>query len=177
MVILFAGLPGVGKSTLARTLATHIPAYILDKDTLRDAIFPTEELDYSSPQNALATQVMFDVAEYILARDAEKTIILDGKPFSKREQIQAVVDLAERVHTPLKIIHCVAPDEVVKARLEHDQRQDPSNITADRSFAKYLRIKRQFDPITEPHLTIDTSAPLEATLSQCLDYLKGREKL
>ena len=47
MIAIMAGLPGSGKSTVARALAQRIPAAVLDKDIIRAAIFPPAHVEYS----------------------------------------------------------------------------------------------------------------------------------
>ena len=45
--VLFAGLPGTGKSTLARAIAGRLGAAVLDKDRVRGALFPRGLTDYT----------------------------------------------------------------------------------------------------------------------------------
>jgi predicted kinase len=168
-----AGLPGVGKSTLARSLAARFDAYVLDKDDIRDAIFPAAERDYSDEQNELATRVMLMVAEYVLKRDPTKRVILDGKPFSRQDQRDEARRVAERSRTPFRLIHCVAADEVVRRRLAIDLRDDPRSVAGDRTFAKYRRIKAVFEPIRAPHLVVDTGGDPAAAVERCLVYLRA----
>ncbi len=171
MLIVLAGLPGVGKSTLAHALGKRLDALILDKDSIRDAIFPPSEVDYSDPQNALATEVMFMVAGYILERHPDTRVILDGKPFSREAQRMEARELAERAGSDFRLIHCVAPDALARQRLEAEAARNPENVAADRTFAKYLRIKKAFEPITMPHLLLDTSHRLEDEVELCARYV------
>ena len=39
MIVIMAGLPGTGKSTLAQALAQRLPGAVLDKDAIRAALF------------------------------------------------------------------------------------------------------------------------------------------
>ncbi|MFN8454427.1 MAG: ATP-binding protein [Anaerolineae bacterium] len=170
MLILMTGLPGAGKSMLARTLAPILKADILDRDEIRNRIFPAPDIDYSDQQNELASQVTYQVAEYILQRNPDRILILDGRPFSKRSQIEVVQILAQRVKQTLKIIYCWAPDEVVRQRLEQDL-AETGNVAADRTMEKYLRIKATFEDILVDHLAVDTSQPISIVVHQVLDYL------
>lgn len=175
MLVVLAGMPGVGKSTLARALAKHLGAIVLDKDQIRDGVFPTAEVDYSDPQNALATDVVYLVAAYILERDPGKLIVLDGKPYSREAQRLQARSLAHQTGSRFRLIHCVAPDEVVRRRLEQAAARDPQTLKADRTFAKYLRIKEAFEPISTGHLVVDTTADIDHQVEACSRYLRAPE--
>jgi adenylylsulfate kinase len=49
--VLIAGLPGVGKSTLAQAIAAQTGAAIVNKDLLRAAMFSPPFLEYSVEQD------------------------------------------------------------------------------------------------------------------------------
>jgi len=170
MLILLTGLPGTGKSSLANALASVMHADVLNRDTIRDAIFPAHDLDYSSAQNELASQVTYRVAEYILGRDPQRVLILDGRPFSRRVQVEEVVSLARRAGHPLQVIHCWAPDAVVEQRLEADL-QNAKNLAAGRTSEKYWRIKDAFEPLEMQHLSLNTEESVEQLVNQVLAYL------
>lgn len=59
MIIAMAGLPGVGKSTLARALAARLDAVVLDKDRIRASLFPPSHVDYSRDQDDFCIDVMY----------------------------------------------------------------------------------------------------------------------
>lgn len=176
MLVVLAGLPGVGKSTLARALAPRLAADILDKDRIRDLIFPRAAVDYSDAQNALATNVMYQVAGYILERTPEKCLILDGKPFSRECQRQEARQVAARTGSAFCLIHCVAPDALVEQWLTAAAVHDPQVLVADRTFAKYLRIKQTFEPIAGPHLVVDTSHDWEGVVAACVAYITTQDR-
>ena len=173
MIVLLTGLPGTGKSYLARQLASRLGADVLDRDAVRDAVFPAHDLDYSPEQNELASQITYCVAEYILRRHPERLIILDGRPFSRREQVDEVVRLAAGIGHELRIVHCTAPEAVVRGRLAHDLSHG-KNRDADRTVERYLRIKQNFDPLTVPHLVVDTSQPIDQVVQGVVRYLWQR---
>ncbi len=47
-----AGLPGTGKSALAQRLAGALSAIVLDKDAVGAALFPQQEIEYSTNEAA-----------------------------------------------------------------------------------------------------------------------------
>ena len=172
MVILFAGLPGTGKSFLANKLSAEIDADVLDRDAIRDAIFPERALDYSEPQNEIASQVSYLVARYLLEDNIDKKVILDGRPFSKRQQIEEVQQLTEDIGHRLYVVYCWAPDDVVERRLEEDAHRMK---VADRNMNKYRRIKQCFEPITLDHLQLDTTRPASELVQQIADYIYSEQ--
>ena len=98
-------------------------------------------------------------------------IILDGRPFSRRYQAEALRQFAARINNPLRVIECVASDESIKARLEKDVREG-THLAADRDYAMYLRVKAQAEPIDPPKLVLATDLTDMETCVQCaLDYV------
>ena len=115
-----AGLPGTGKSTIARRLAQALPAIVLDKDAIRSALFPPSEIEYSTRQDDFCMRVMMDVAEYVLSLEADKHIILDGRTFSRRYQLALWIEQASALGVAVRIVECVCPDQTIRERLERD---------------------------------------------------------
>src|SRR5437660_10233414 len=81
MIVLMAGLPGTGKSTLARALAGRTSGRVLSKDEIRHAIFLPEEIEYSSRQDDYCLRLMLETAGYLLSQTPERLIFLDGVHF------------------------------------------------------------------------------------------------
>ena len=171
MLLLLTGLPGSGKSHLARALANVLKADVLDRDAIRDAIFPARDLDYSDEQNELASQITYQVARYILRRDPQRVLILDGRPFSKHAQVEEVMQLAQSVGHSLYIVYCWAPDAVVRQRLEQDI-ASTGNVASGRTMEKYLRIKADFEPLQFDHLSVNTDRPIDEVVQDVLTYIR-----
>jgi adenylylsulfate kinase len=170
MLIAMAGLPATGKSTIARPLAQRLPAILLDKDVIRAALFAPEHVEYASAQNDLCVEIMFQVAEYHIRTHPERHVLLDGRTFSKRYQVESLVSFAQRIAVPLRIIECVSDDTLVAARLAKSQH---THLAANRNFDLYQQLKAESDPITEPKLVIDTGK-LDVTtgVSRALAYVR-----
>lgn len=171
MLIMMAGLPGSGKSTLSRALAQRCGGIILDKDSLRAALFPPEHIEYSRDQDDFCQQLMLATAEYLLSRDPKLRIFLDGRPFSRRYQRQQVAAAAIRLRAPLAIIECVCSDSTALARLRRDD-QTGAHPAANRNANLYAQLKNEFEPFTEPRLAVDTDQPLAECVRQAEAYLQ-----
>jgi predicted kinase len=177
MIVLMAGLPGTGKSTLAGELSRRTSGRVLSKDEFRHALFTPEEIEYSTRQDDYCQKLMLQTAGYLLGRDPIKAIFFDGRPFSRRYQIENVLTLASSLHQPWRILECICPDDVVRKRLESDQRS-AEHPASNRSFALYREVKARFEAIILPKTVIDTSRPVEDSLARALmalDVARNRE--
>ena len=170
MIIAMAGLPGSGKSTLSRALADSCRGVVLDKDAIRGVLFPPAYLDYSREQDDFCQLVMLRAAEYYLKQHPGLRVFLDGRPFSRRYQIDDVIETAERLKTPWRVIECVCSEEAAKQRLA-DQGTQLSHLARNRSYELYRSIQAQFEPILVPKLVINTDDPLDRCVAAAQVYV------
>jgi predicted kinase len=171
MIILMAGLPGTGKSTLARALAGRIDGAILSKDEIRAALFSAQDIEYSIRQDDFVMEVMLDAARFLLQKAPARVIFLDGRTFSRKYQIDRVLSFARDLAQPWKIIECTCSDASARRRLDAD---DPSHPARNRDFALYLEMQRQFEELKYPKTTISTEQSLQQCIEQVLNVLDVR---
>jgi predicted kinase len=160
MLILMAGLPGTGKSTLSRALAADLGGTVLDKDQIRAALFPSSDIEYSTEQDDFCMGIMLKVAGYIFRKDPGRVIFLDGRTFSRRYQLDRATGFAEAISQPWRIIECICSEETARERLA----SDPAHLAANRDFNLYLEVKARFEEIIRPKIVIDTDQPLKSCL-------------
>jgi predicted kinase len=157
MLILMAGLPGTGKSTVARELAVKLSAGVLSKDVVRHALFPPELIEYSTGQDDFVIDLVLKTAEYLWQRNPAQIVILDGRTFSRSPQRGHAIEFAEGRQQTWRIVECVCSDDVARARLAQP---DPAHPAANRAPELYDEVKRRWQPITEPKIVVCTDQPL-----------------
>lgn len=153
MLILMAGLPGTGKTTLARQFAERLNAAILSKDTVRHALFSPELVEYSTEQDDFVVDLLLQAAEHIWRRRPDQVIVLDGRTFSRASQRAHVIGFADKQHQRWRIVECVCSDEMARRRL---QQPDGDHPAGNRTPELYEEVKRRWEPIEEPKLVVRT---------------------
>ena len=167
--VIMAGLPGTGKTTLARALASELAGVVLSKDEVRAALFPGALTDYSREQDGLCFDAVLRAAEYLARRRRTEWIFLDGRTFSRAAQVEQVVRAAEAAGCEWKILHLTAPDEVAESRLAAARGNHPAG---NRDVELFREIKARFEPIVYPKLEIDTSRESADCFRDALAYLR-----
>ncbi len=175
MLVAMAGLPGTGKSTLARALVGALrtqgtKALILDKDHVRASLFRPEDVAYSREQDDLCVDIMLQVAGHLLHHAPDRTVILDGRTFSRRDQVETVVRAAADLAVPLVFIECRCSEATAIQRLAQDRARRTHPAT-NRGSDLYRRVKARADPLTISRLVVDTEEPLTDNIHTCLAHL------
>ncbi len=163
MLIVICGLPGTGKSTLAKAVAERINAVHISSDSIRMKML--KERTYSDKEKEKVYEAMFAEAEGLL-KD-RKNVILDAT-FYKKELREKARRISMKVGTGFLIVECVTHEGLLRERL-FARKKEKSESEAD--FAVYKKVKGIFEPIEEKHLVADTSLPLEKQVQLVEKYL------
>jgi len=172
MIVLMAGLPGTGKTTVARELARRTQGALLSKDEIRAALFSPEDIEYSVQQDDFVMEIMLEAARFLLQNTPTRKVFLDGRTFSRRYQIDRVLKFAGELAQPWMIVECTCSDESARRRL--DLEPDPSHPAHNRNFALYLELHAGFEPIAYPKTEINTDQPLPQCIEQALAAVTTR---
>ena len=167
MIILMAGLPGTGKSTLARALAESTAGCVLSKDAIRAALFAPNDIEYSTVQDDFCMEVMLQTARLLLEKNPQRNVFLDGRTFSRRYQIDRVLQVTAELAQPWTILECVCSEDSARSRLEIDA----SHPARNRNFDLYLDVKARFEAIAYEKKVLNTDQPLEECVRQALASL------
>ncbi len=173
MLIVMAGLPGTGKSTIAGQLAKRLNALVLNKDEIRSKLFSNEKIDFSQEQDDLCMEVVYLATRYILKANPEQPVVIDGRTFSRSYQVEQLLLRASALHVKPVIIESVCEDAAAKRRLDRDHHAG-AHPAGNRTYELYLSLKEKAEPITLDHLLIDTGKEsLERSVERCLKYLQS----
>jgi predicted kinase len=161
VLAVFAGLPGVGKSTLAARVAAELPATVLAVDTVD---FTLQRYEVSEPRPGFAAYgVVAAIAETQLGIGHH--VIIDAvNPVKAARQLW--VDLAERMDVPLRVVEVVCGDEGehrrrVEARYaarDHDALSTAVKRTRGDipDWVRVLERQAEYEPYLGPRLVVDT---------------------
>ena len=151
MIVLFSGLPGVGKTLLANELAPLIKAVVLSTDKIRKELIthPT----YTEEEKELIYDVMLILAKY-LHEAAGTNCILDATFNTKESRRKAREKLESVSPEQIYIIECICPEDIVLSRLKA-RKGDYSDADID----VYRKMKQVYEPVEEKerHIVADTS--------------------
>jgi predicted kinase len=162
-LVVLAGLPGTGKSTLSEALAARLRAPAFSVDWQLGALTP---FGLVRPDNAIP------LADHVLTAAAARqlqlglSVVLDtsGHLRAARHRWQQV---AERLGGRFVGVECVCSDEAVhRARVTGRSRGIPG-WPGTVSWEHVGRMRAKWEPWDEQHLTVDTTAPLD----ECVELI------
>jgi predicted kinase len=161
MVVVVFGLPGSGKSTVARRLAGRLRAEWISSDAVR--VERGLRGDYRKETIAAVYREMMARGERVL--EAGGSVVLDGSFSDRRFRAQARA-LADAAGVPLALIRMVADETTTLVRVGRKRKLTEAGPKA------YRLLRRNFDPVEQEHLTLDSSTTgVGRLLAETLRYL------
>ncbi len=145
-----SGLPGTGKTSVAKELAGHLGAVKITTDELRRKI--DKHPDYSKKHKRRVYAALMQEGEKRLEQD--KIIILDGT-FFKQDMRRRAEELARIRDELFFLIEVTCPENVVKKRIEN--RCQAGTDASEADYKVYKIMQKQFEDIAEPDFIIDTA--------------------
>lgn len=161
-LVLMSGLSGSGKTTVARYLARNLDAIHIRSDAVRKHLagIPLEQPGSADLYTwAMSEKTYHRLLELgIMLAKAGFPVILDAKYDQQAFRAEAIA-LAQRHQLPLQILHCTAPETVLRDRLA-SRTDDISDATTD--------ILRQQQATAQPFT--DTEQSLVISLDTTQDW-------
>jgi predicted kinase len=167
-LIVFAGLPGTGKSLLAEVAAHEWVIPVFAKDWLEAALLdagltPTDRLGYAS----------YDLLTKLARRQLSlgQSVILDSVASFERIRAQWR-ELAQEFGATWRVVECICSDEGVhRTRLNGRQRHIPG--WHELTWADVERVRGYYEPWQEERLVVDGIRPFAENLQAVLTYLQS----
>lgn len=168
-IAVMAGLSGSGKSTTASALAQQANAIHLRSDAVRKHLagIPLNQKGgdeiYTPKMSDKTYSRLIDLGVQLAVEGY--SVVLDAK-FDRKEKREAAIAAAKSKNIPLTFIHCQAPEDVLKTRL--DQRSgDIADATADVLARQSMESFSEDEPVK----AIDTTQPVDAVRAQLAEVL------
>lgn len=163
IVVALMGVPGAGKSTLARALEHEFALRRVCRDAIRAAMFPA--CDFSYLEKRAAFRAVLLALEINCLLDASS--VLDGMTFSRREDFDAVAALAARHRFSVLPLLVECRPSLARLRIERDIARG-THLAGDRRPALVDAVLARFDQPPEGTVRIDGEAPRDAMRAQAI---------
>lgn len=155
-LVVVCGLPGVGKTTVARTITERKGARLIRTDVVRKDLFPDPEYT-KAEERAVYTELLARAAETIRS---ERPVVLDGTFYDATYRDQAE-EVADECDTRMRMVHVRCEECVVEERIRAREGDE-----SDATFEIHQRFREKFDPIERDHVTVDNSGQKSKSLDR-----------
>lgn len=168
-LVVFAGAPGVGKSTLARALARELHAAYLDKDTIKDtALRLGREMSVENVQQfvgALSYQLLIPLARDNLT--VGTSVIIDS-PAGYRGFQDAIEQLVRSIKVDFRLVECITTDAaLLRGRVERSGSELPDHRA--REWDAYQQARERLERMSGPRLVLDTAESVSINLRKIMN--------
>jgi predicted kinase len=167
-LIVFSGLPGTGKSTLAEAVGKQLSIPVFAKDWLEATLIRSNLVPVKNhePVGSIGYELLTMLAERQLVLN--QSVILDSVA-STQSIRDAWYSLSQRYHADWRVIECICSDETFhRQQLSKRQRKIPG--WHELEWADIEKVKGYFVHWKEDHLILDMMNPFEDNFAKALAY-------
>ncbi len=176
-LVLMAGLPGAGKSTLAYELSKDLQWYLIDKDKYRIEFLRWDLDDEKASHNAY--EVAFAFVRHLLA-EKRVSVILDCVGLHEFI-IKNVMDIVRSVeNVELKIILCVVYPALREERLSErppERRVLDEDLKHDDNYFEIYKLQKDFTYVLHTDKQVGEhfeNRTIEESLVDAKEYLEAK---
>ena len=174
-LIVMSGLPGSGKSHLARKLCESHPFTLIGSDWIRATLI--ERPRYTPAENDRVYEAA-DALVWRLAREGRDTIYdAANLSESRRWGVRVIgIDAGARALTIL----VAAPPTVIRERLRLRVQREILRGESEADWAVYEKLAPLAEPVRHQHLRVDTTQDLKPVIAEVLDWVRppdGRQPI
>jgi len=168
LLVVFSGLPGTGKSTLAEAVGRALRIPVFTRDRLAATLLRCEMTEqHGQGVGWAAYELLTDLAQVQLRLGV--SVILDSVATFERVRV-AWRALAFRYEASFYVIECVCSDETLwRQRLVTRRRGIPG--WGELSWDDVQAVRARFEPWVDERLVVDAVEPPEANVGRVLAYL------
>lgn len=156
MLVVVCGVPGVGKTTVARRVADRLDGDLLRTDVVRKELF--DEPAYTDEESRRTYEALLGRAERILERGG--VAVVDGTFHDRRYRHMALASAAG-AGVDHRFVRVECEPAVARQRIRARE-----GDASDADVAVHDHVRKVFDPLAVAHDTVDNSGPLAATRRQ-----------
>ncbi len=165
MIYLICGLPGSGKTNIAKMVSKKLKCERITTEDVRYTIFGfiKGDRDFTKSEISTTYAAVSLLAENTLLSGA-KNIVVDGA-FRSKEQRDVIKKMAKQHKHKIKIIEVKCSDKTARERLA---KRGKKNKIYQAAWKARFKVKKSFEPIKEKHYIIDSEKNPVLQLSRIL---------
>ena len=175
VVIFVAGLPGTGKSSIAKCLAEKYSIHYYDIDEVKKVIYPQDpDFEYNMRHGIpfkeetrlkVFEQVMVDFKQ--LAKKCHHLVVDEALHLKRSRQV--LFDGAKAYFGGYVVVWVKTDEALVEARLRNKNRKNHILKDPEKMYPAFAKDFERFD---ESYIVCENNGSLEETTQRCTDLMK-----